>query len=77
MCLRGGIISQLLYSGMCDGSRVCVCVWGGGGGGGWSSKRHAVFGVRVQNVILCYFCAIVAAAHAVADRKPEREKIRT
>ena len=39
------------------------------GGGGGRSKRHPVFGVRVQNVISRHFCAIVAAAHAVADSR--------
>ena len=44
---------------------MCVC----GGGGGWRSKRHPVFVVRVQNVILRNFCAIVAAAYTVADSR--------
>ena len=37
------------------------------GGGGVRLKRHPVFGVCVQNVILRDYCAIVAAAHVVAD----------
>ena len=46
-----------------------MCMGVGGGGGGWRSKRHPVFGVRVQDVILRNFCAIVVAAHAVADSR--------